>query len=102
MSKKILKKKNSVKKFHKNKFNLKNYLEKNRACAAHLGKDDFCTHTHRHTDRHFTIIYISSTKLASLIRNGGHTLDKNSFSFETGVNTALSTEDFYNDDKKAI
>jgi len=33
-------------------------------------------------------------------RKGGHKLDKNSFSFETGVPTALSTEDFYNDDKK--
>jgi len=33
-------------------------------------------------------------------RNAGHKLDKNSFSFETGVPTALSTEDFYNDDKK--
>ena len=48
---------------------------------------------------------ISSTKFASassLIRKCGHKLDKNSFSFETGVPTVLSTEDFYNDDEKAI
>ena len=33
-------------------------------------------------------------------RASGHTLDKNSFSFETGIPTALSTEDFYEDQQK--
>ena len=39
-------------------------------------------------------------KLSQLFRASGHTLDKNSFSFETGVPTALSTEDFYEDQQK--
>ena len=38
--------------------------------------------------------------LSQLSRASGHTLDKNSFSFETGVPTALSTEDFYEDQQK--
>ena len=36
-----------------------------------------------------------------MIRKIGNTLDKNSFSFVTGVPTALSTEDFYEDQNKA-
>ena len=42
-------------------------------------------------------VVISITRLS---RASGHTLDKNSFSFETGVPTALSTEDFYEDQQK--
>ena len=42
-------------------------------------------------------VIISITRLS---RASGHTLDKNSFSFETGVPTALSTEDFYEDQQK--
>ena len=38
--------------------------------------------------------------LSKSSRASGHTLDKNSFSFETGVPTALSTEDFYEDQQK--
>ena len=42
-------------------------------------------------------VIISITRLS---RASGHTLNKNSFSFETGVPTALSTEDFYEDQQK--
>ena len=42
-------------------------------------------------------VIISITRL---FRASGHTLDKNSFSFEIGVPTALSTEDFYEDQQK--